>query len=188
MTDVDQYVFRVATPSDATQIAALIQAAFRAEDNGVDWIGDHAELNRTYTMSPEEVLSTIEKPGSAFLMATSADESLVAAVATTKRNDELARIAYLVVDQTCQRGGLGLRTLSNAEEYVRKTWNVKKIGLNALSTRSLLIKWYERRGYVQTGEKTPFPIQAFRSLKLPEDLHFVEMEKEALAFEPVVNT
>ena len=177
--------FQVASPDDATRIAQLIQAAFRSEDNGVAWVGPHVELNRTFTMTPEEVLSIINNPDAAFLMAIASDGTLVGTAAAIKRNNELARVAYLAVDQTYQRGGLGRQILEYAEEYVLRTWAVEKIGLNALHNRGLLIEWYEKRGYVRTGEKSPFPVKAFRGLDLPADLHFVEMEKEVKNVKPV---
>ncbi|KAJ4295582.1 hypothetical protein N0V90_007595 [Kalmusia sp. IMI 367209] len=170
--------FRVATPDDAVQIAQLVQAAFRADDSRESWTAD-VELNRSFTMKPEEALATINNPNAAFLMAITNDDTLIGAIATIKRSKELARFAMLAVDQTYQRNGLGRRVLEHAEEYAQKTWGVKKLGLNALNTRELLIGWYERRGYVRTGEKSPFPVEAFKNLDLPRDLHFVEMEKEA---------
>ncbi|KAK3210243.1 hypothetical protein GRF29_44g2091010 [Pseudopithomyces chartarum] len=170
--------FHVATANDASQIAQLIQAAFRAEDNGTAWTGPDVVLNRTFTLTPEEVLSTINNPEAEFLIAKTEDGTLVGAMAAIKRSDELARLAMLAVDQSYQRSGLGRRVLANAEDYVQKNWGVKKIGLNALNTRGLLLEWYERQGYVRTGEKSPFPVKAFRDIELPEDLHFVEMEKD----------
>ncbi|KAL1594642.1 hypothetical protein SLS60_010403 [Paraconiothyrium brasiliense] len=168
--------FRVATPDDAAQIAQLVQAAFRHQDTR--WTGPDIELNRRFTMTPEEVLSTINNPNAVFLMATANDGTLVGAMATIKKTEELARLAMLAVDPAVQARGLGRRVLANAEEYAIKTWGVKMLGLNALNTRGLLIEWYERRGYVKTGETSPFPVEAFKELELPKDLHFVEMEKQ----------
>ncbi|KAJ4359534.1 uncharacterized protein N0V89_000089 [Didymosphaeria variabile] len=170
-----QLHFRVATPDDAAQVAQLVQAAFRHQD--ARWTGPDAELNRRFTMTPVEVLSTITNPDAVFLMATNDKGTLVGAMATIKKIEELARMAMLAVDPAFQAGGVGRRVLAHAEEYAINTWGVKNLGLNALNTRGLLIEWYERRGYVKTGETSPFPVEAFKELELPEDLHFVEMEK-----------
>lgn len=169
--------FRIATANDAPQIAKLIQISFRAEDNGIAWTGPEVELNRTFTITPEEVLSTINNPEAEFLIATTDNSTLVGVMAAIKRSNELARLAMLAVDPSYQRTGLGRRVLANAEEYAQTNWVIKKTGLNALNNRGLLIEWYERQGYVRTGEKTPFPVKAFRDIELPEGLHFVEMEK-----------
>jgi hypothetical protein len=44
--------------------------------------------------------------------------------------------------------------------------------------RETLIAWYERRGYVLTGETQPFPYGDERfGRPLRDDLHFVLLEK-----------
>ncbi|KAF1965712.1 acetyltransferase [Bimuria novae-zelandiae CBS 107.79] len=177
MTSNIELKFQVAVPEDANRIAHLVQAAFRAEDNGASWIGPDVALNRSFTMTSEEVLSTINNPNAACIMVTTSEDILVGVMAAIKRSDKLARLANLAVDQRYQRGGLGRRVLAHAEEYVQKKWGVEKIGLNALSTRSLLIEWYESRGYVRTGDKSPFAVERLEELGLSKDLHFVEMEK-----------
>lgn len=177
MTSNTKLSFRVAAPEDAAAIAQLVQAAFRAEESGTAWTGPDVQLNRTFTMSPDEVLSTINNPNADFLMASTSDGTLVGAMAAVKRSNELARLAMLAVSPTYQGGGLGRQILANAEKHAQEKWGIKKIGLNALNTRALLMEWYERRGYVKTGEKSPFPVKALRGIELPDDLHFVEMEK-----------
>ncbi|OAG12348.1 acyl-CoA N-acyltransferase [Paraphaeosphaeria sporulosa] len=175
MSSTTQLNFNIATPSDAAQIAQLVQSAFRHQD--IAWTGPDTELNRTFTMTPEQVLTTINNPNAVFLMATTDDGNLVGCMATFKKTEELARLAMLAVNPTLQAGGVGGRILSHTEEYAIKTWGVKKLGLNALHTRELLLKWYEKRGYVRTGETSPFPVQALRGLGIEKDLYFVEMEK-----------
>ncbi|KAL5405235.1 hypothetical protein PMIN03_008613 [Paraphaeosphaeria minitans] len=175
MSPTTQLNLRVATADDAAPIAQLVQSAFRHQD--IAWTGPDTELNRTFTMTPEEALATITNPNAAFLMATTDDGALVGCMATFKKTDELARVAMLAVDPTLQAGGVGRRVLSHAEEYAIKNWGVKTLGLNALHTRELLLKWYEKRGYVRTGETSPFPVQALRGLGIEQDLYFVEMEK-----------
>ncbi|KAH7175879.1 putative N-acetyltransferase, GNAT family [Dactylonectria macrodidyma] len=166
--------FRIATPDDAAQIQALVEAAFRAEDSRPDWTAD-MKLGSSFRIGVETILSQITKPDSAILMATD-DGALVGSVEVSKR-DDLARISMLAVDLRHQRGGLGRRVLAHAEDYCQRTWGVHRIGLNALSTREQLISWYMRRGYQKTGETSPFPKERLGELELSDDLHFVELEK-----------
>jgi hypothetical protein len=45
--------------------------------------------------------------------------------------------------------------------------------------RDTLIAWYQRRGYLLTGETEPFPYHDQRfGWPLRDDLHFVVLEKE----------
>jgi hypothetical protein len=50
--------------------------------------------------------------------------------------------------------------------------------MTVISIRDALIAWYERRGYVRTGETEPFPYGDRRfGIPLRDDLLFVVLEK-----------
>lgn len=50
--------------------------------------------------------------------------------------------------------------------------------LNTLSSRTALLKWYERLGYRETGVKEPFPSASFGGgFGGKEELYFAVMEK-----------
>ncbi|KAI0117502.1 acyl-CoA N-acyltransferase [Daldinia grandis] len=169
--------FRVATPDDAAQIQQLVQSAFRAEDSRENWTGDMA-LASQFSIKVEEIMSNIAKPDSAYLITTDENGALKGSVGVSKRGALIARIYMLAVDQHHHRGGIGRKVLAYAEDYCQRRWNVSKIGLNALSSRHELILWYIRCGYSKTGELTQFPREWFAGLKLPDDLCFVELEKD----------
>ncbi|KAG9197134.1 hypothetical protein G6514_002247 [Epicoccum nigrum] len=171
-----QIHFRVAHPNDSFRVAQLVQVAFRHLD--IKWTGPDIELNRNFTVTPEEILTIIGNSSAAFLMATSEGGSLVGVVAVMKRTEDVARIALLAVDPKHQAAGIGLHILDHAEHYAVTTWDVKTVGLNALSTRGFLIGWYEKRGYTKTGERSELPAKAVDGLTLSKDVHFVEMEKQ----------
>ncbi|GKT85578.1 GNAT N-acetyltransferase [Colletotrichum tofieldiae] len=138
------------------------------------------ELGRSFHYSVEEVLTTINKPDAAIIMAIDQNGALVGSVETVKRNAGLARFGMLSVDPNQQRGGIGRQLLAYAEGYARQ-WGVGTFGLNALSSREKLIEWYERCGYKKSGETSPFPVDRFPQLDLPKDFCFVELEKDAVA-------
>jgi hypothetical protein len=51
--------------------------------------------------------------------------------------------------------------------------------MTVINVRGTLSAWYERRGYVRTGETKPFPYGDERfGLPQREDLHFEVFEKE----------
>ncbi|KAI8958398.1 acyl-CoA N-acyltransferase [Daldinia sp. FL1419] len=176
-TSNENLQFRVATLDNAAQIQQLVQSAFRAEDSRENWTGDMALASR-FSIKVEEIASNIAKPDSAFLMAIDENGSLIGSVCVSKRSTGLGRISMLAVDPRRHRGGLGRKILSNAEEYCQRAWGVGRIGLNALSSRHELIAWYMRRGYQKTGGLTQFPREWFAGLTLPDDLCFVELEKD----------
>ncbi|KAJ5802298.1 uncharacterized protein N7503_004748 [Penicillium pulvis] len=171
--------FRIATPADAPSIQQLVQSAFRAEDSRKDWTADMA-LGRSFTISVEDVKTTISKPECAILLAFTKDHDLdvlVASIDMTKRANDHARLSMVAVHQDYQQAGIGRRVLAYAEEYSQQEWGATTSELNALSTRQELIAWYLRRGYQKTGEESPFPTEKFPQLALPEDMCFVEMTK-----------
>ncbi|PNP51021.1 hypothetical protein THARTR1_08249 [Trichoderma harzianum] len=169
--------FRPATAEDAGQIQQLVESAFRAVDSRPDWTGN-AELASTFRISVEEVMPRIVKPENAVLMALDDTDTLVASIEVAKRGTDCGRLSMIAVNERYQQGGVGRLVLAYAEAYCRQTWNVEKFSLNALSTRKTLIEWYMRQGYQKTGETTPFPRERFTSVALPDDICFIEMEKE----------
>lgn len=169
--------FRTATPEDANQIQELVQAAFRTEDSRPDWTGN-TELASTFRIDVEEVASKIANPENTILMAFDNDNSLVASIEVSKRDGNCGRLSMIAVSDRYQRSGVGRFVLAYAEAYCRRVWGAEKFSLNALSIRKTLIEWYMRQGYQKTGETSPFPRERFISVALPEDMCFIEMEKD----------
>jgi len=175
MSTQPEITFRVATLEDASAIRSFIESAFRASDPRTSWTADE-KLNQGFTLALSQVESIITKPNSAFIIAETLSSALVGTIGTFRRPDGLGRLAMLAVDQSLQRAGLGRRVLEKGEEYCRAVLGVKKVGLDALSSRAALIEWYERRGYVRTGERVPFPAEGRDGAD--EGLYFVQFEKE----------
>ncbi|KAK1721344.1 acetyltransferase [Colletotrichum acutatum] len=183
MNDLIHVTFRRATKDDAPQVAQLVEAAFRAEDSRADWTAD-MELGRSFRYSADEVLATINNPDAVVLMGFDFHGVLAASVQIVfKRVAKMARIAMLSVNPQLQRSRIGRQALGSAEEYAWQHYDIKRFGLNALSSRRKLLAWYERCGYQRTGETSPFPVDRFPRLDLPKDLCFIELEKDAI---PVV--
>ncbi|KAJ9271942.1 hypothetical protein DTO212C5_2023 [Paecilomyces variotii] len=181
--------FRIATPDDAPQLQQLVQSAFRAHDTRPDWTG-HLELASNFRIEVDEIMTNITDPDTVILIAfTPLNEngnanndkdiaSLVACISVSKCGTAVGRLSMFAVNERYQRGGVGRQVLAYAEDYCHRTWGVEKFSLNTLSTRKALIEWYMRRGYRKTGETSPFPRERFKDLELPDDMCFVEFEKD----------
>ncbi|EXF74343.1 hypothetical protein COL5a_001430 [Colletotrichum fioriniae] len=179
MNDLISVTFRPATQDDALQVAQLVEAAFRAEDSRADWTAD-MELGRSFRYSADEALATINNADAVVLMGFDFHGVLATTVqVVVNRETQMARIAMLSVNPQLQRSLIGRQALGSAEEYAWQNYDIKRFGLNALSSREKLLAWYERRGYRRTGEISPFPVDRFPHLDLPKDLCFVELEKDA---------
>ena len=64
-------------------------------------------------------------------------------------------LGMLCVNPAGQNKGTGKKLLIAAEEFAAAN-KLKTILMTVISTRHELISWYQRRGYVLTGEKEPF--------------------------------
>jgi ribosomal protein S18 acetylase RimI-like enzyme len=72
---------------------------------------------------------------------------------------------------------LGRRMLEASEAAMRER-GAEKVVISVVNVRKRLIDWYERRGYVRTGEMKPFPYGDERvGRPLRDDLEFVILEK-----------
>ena len=86
-------------------------------------------------------------------------------------------MGLLAVRPERQGQQLGRRMLEASEEAMRES-SAKKVVISVVNVRERLIGWYERRGYVRTGEMKPFPYGDERvGRPLRDDLEFVVLEK-----------
>lgn len=151
-------IFRIATKSDAPQITAVINAAFRiAEEFFIDG-------NRITQAEVEESLAK-----GAFLLAET-DGKLNGCVYVELRG-ERSYLGLLSVDPTTQQSGLGSRLMIEAERYCRERGS-HAMDILIVSLREDLPAFYQKRGYVESGT-TPFPEDV--PTKIP--CHFINMSK-----------
>jgi GNAT superfamily N-acetyltransferase len=149
---------RIATPADAANITAIINAAFRiAEEFFVDG-------NR---ITQAEVEKLLEK--GVFLLAETGDQ-LDGCVYVELRG-ERSYLGLLSVDPNRQQGGLGSLLMNAAESYCRERGS-HFMDILIVNLREELPSFYRRRGYVENGT-TPFPEDV--ETKIP--CHFITMAK-----------
>jgi GNAT superfamily N-acetyltransferase len=149
---------RIATPADAANITAIINAAFRiAEEFFVDG-------NR---ITQAEVEKLLEK--GVFLLAETGDQ-LDGCVYVELRG-ERSYLGLLSVDPNRQQGGLGSLLMNAAETYCRER-GAHFMDILIVNLREELPSFYRKRGYVENGT-TPFPEDV--ETKIP--CHFITMAK-----------
>lgn len=168
-------VFRLAITDDAHAIAARAQSAYRGEGARRGWTTE-ADLIPGERISAGEVRALVDRPLSVVLLAE--DAAGLAGCVHVEAADGAGHLGLLAVDPARQAMGLGRRLVVAAEALARDRFGVAEMRMKVIHSRVELIGWYERQGYVRTGEVAPFPVANADLGVGPEvDLHFVVLGK-----------
>ncbi|RYE10358.1 MAG: GNAT family N-acetyltransferase [Hyphomicrobiales bacterium] len=167
------YRFAFATPADVPALALLIERAYRGPEAAKGWTNE-AEILTGPRSSPEEIAGLIADPEARFLVALDGDRPV--ACALLKRHGTGAYFGMFAIDPAVQGGGLGKLMMTRADAAVRELWNANYLRLSVISLRDQLIAWYERRGFVQTGQHEPFPFDSSPGA-LRTDFHLTVLQK-----------
>jgi GNAT superfamily N-acetyltransferase len=96
-------------------------------------------------------------PQHLLLIAQQGEEAL-GCVALTARGGGLVYFGLLCVDPARQAGGVGKAIIAAAERIARDELAADRNEMTVIDSRVDFIAYYERRGFVRTGERRPFPI------------------------------
>lgn len=178
--------FTIAQPAQAADIAALINAAFRSEPTGQTWVTDDQD-KRTDMLSVQDVHDILSSSSTPILVGSVTDSPKPAAVCRLRAPETCPRttgtptkswLGLLAVDPNLHRHGYGLETLQRAEAFVAETWHVRRLELNVVNTRIELRAWYEKNGYVPTGQIMEFPYSNHRDGLMADGLELVVLGKD----------
>jgi GNAT superfamily N-acetyltransferase len=95
-----------------------------------------------------------------------------------KEEEENLYLGMLSVRPTLQAGGIGKYILHYSEERA-KAIGKKFVRMTVINVRSELIAWYNRHGYLPTGETEPW-IDGEHIGDRKADFHFMVLKKEIL--------
>jgi ribosomal protein S18 acetylase RimI-like enzyme len=172
---------------DVPPLARLINGAYRGDSGRKGWTTE-ADLLGGQRVDEEMLRELISEGKRHLLIATDKiDEledqpsALIGCVAVEKESSRSAGLGLLTVAVEAQQRGLGDFLVGVAEEYARAQFNSDEMGMHVISVRRELTDWYERRGYVKTGERAPFPYDNPRfGVPLVSDLQFLVLAKALL--------
>lgn len=167
--------FRTAAADDVDAIVALVQSAYRGESSRVGWTTE-ADLLDGQRTAPDDVLSSITVPDSVVVLAEH-DGALLACCHVQRRGSR-CYFGMFAVDPMRQGGGLGRQMMAYAEQLARTRWACAVMEMTVIHQRTDLIAFYERRGYTDTGQRSPFPYgDEHFGLPRRDDLEFTLLEK-----------
>lgn len=169
--------FRPAVSEDAPTIAALIHSAYRGDSSRQGWTTE-ADLLDGPRVDAAQVLALIADPSSTVLVL-SDEYGILACCQLEDRRTELAYFGMFAVRPGFQGGGVGRRVMDEAFRIAQESFGATAMEMTVIAQRAELIAWYERLGFVRTGEKRPFPYGR-PEFGTPQrnDLHFVVLRRE----------
>ena len=147
---------RPATPADLPALHAVIERAYRGDSARLGWTHEADLLSDTRT--DLGTLQTIVADASQALLTLFEDGKPLGCVNVVDCKDGLAYLGLLCIEPTRQGEQLGRQLMAAAEAHARDAFGASTIEMTVIEQRGELIAYYERRGWLKTGERRPFPI------------------------------
>ncbi len=152
--------FHKAELVDAQEVAALINSAYRGESSRAGWTTEADLLDGLRTTTPE--IASIIKREDAFVLIGVLNDQIVATICCELQiisGKSTAHFGMIAVKPTLQNRGYGVEIIQAAEAMTLRQWRVAGFHMAVISMRNELIAFYERLGFLRTGEFKDFPSQ-----------------------------
>jgi ribosomal protein S18 acetylase RimI-like enzyme len=166
---------REATQAEYPDVIALTNRAFREPAGQADWKVETVVDGQRIDASL--LADDLARPGARLLIWRDAAGEHMGHVRLDDLGGGLWYLGMLTVRPDRQDAGLGKALLGAAEDYARAQ-GARRMRMTVVHQRAELIAWYERRGYVVTGETEPFPYDDDRfGIPTLPGLYFDVLEK-----------
>jgi ribosomal protein S18 acetylase RimI-like enzyme len=165
-----------ATLDDIVALKKLINGAYRGESSKAGWTTEANLLGGERTNREE--LCEILLDSTNTLLKCIENNQIIACVLLTEKENQLY-LGMLTVSPQLQNSGIGAQLLAQADLHAKQL-GLPKIVMTVISTRTELIAYYNRKGYVDTGLRTPFPDSHSNSVLGSNPLQFMVLEKTIL--------
>ena len=167
---------RFAGPEDVPELVELIRSAYRGEASRAGWTSE-AHLVDGERTGDRTLLRVIGSPRSRLLIARDPQGAAVACCQIEDRGEGVVHFGAFAVAPPRQAGGVGRWLMAEAERAAIEVFAARTFEIAVLAQQPALIAWYERRGFVATGERRPFPSDPRFARPRREGLEFVVMSK-----------
>ncbi len=143
----------IATEKDIPALVALINSAYRGDSSRNGWTTE-ADILEGIRIDAAGVREILEDPKADLHVFFYPGEGLVSCVYLKEQPDNLY-LGMLTVRPDLQAGGLGKLMLQYAEHLAFEK-RKSSIRMTVINVRTELIAWYNRHGYLPTGETEPW--------------------------------
>ncbi|KAJ7179332.1 acyl-CoA N-acyltransferase [Mycena filopes] len=165
--------FRLAEVADAAVLANLVRRAYRGNEG---WTTE-ATMLADERIDVPTVLEKLQDKNARVLVAVE-DGQILGCCEIVQVDTGTAYFGMFAVEPRLQTGGIGRKILAHAEATAGAEWGVSRVEMTVIWQREELIAWYKRRGYTDSGETRPFPVdKLINGVALRDDLHFVVLVK-----------
>ncbi len=168
-----------ATEDDYPAIVELTNLAFRGVGPAASW-NSESDFIEGQRLTESLLREDLAAKRDAVLLTCRNDPhgELLGTVWLEPKRDGVWYLGLLTIRPNLQNKQMGRTLLALAEDFAKQR-GAFRIRMSVVNVRATLIAWYQRRGYVLTGETQPFPYEDQRfGRPLRDDLSFVLLEKE----------
>lgn len=151
--DID---IRIAAAADLPRLHPVIERAYRGDSARRGWTHE-ADLLSGERID-RDALEALVADSQALLLVAERGPVPLGCVSLTGHGNGLVYLGLLCVDPEQQAGGIGKAIIAAAERIAKDRLNADRIEMTVIDSRVELIAYYERRGFVRTGETRPFPV------------------------------
>jgi ribosomal protein S18 acetylase RimI-like enzyme len=171
-------IIEIATIDDISPLVNLVNDAYRGEPSRKGWTTEADLLEGSLRIDAATMAHQIVQPGVVIYKYLSDQRSILGCVSLEKQKEDIY-LGMLSVSPHHQMHGIGKKLLEAADAHAKKN-GLSRIRLTVISLRIELIEWYERHGFVKTGEKKPFSVDPIFG-RPTRPLEFIVMEKKVNA-------
>ncbi len=170
-------MIRQATIADFDAIEVLVNTAYRGEASTKGWTTEAYIIGGSIRTDREQLTSILEDNNSVMLLyIDDATNCIEGCVELNKNKENKLYLGMLSVYPNLQGKGIGKQLLQASDAYA-KHHNCNSVYMVVVHLRLELISWYNRHGYLSTGETKPFIVDSKYATPL-EPLYFEVLEKK----------
>lgn len=172
-----KFEIRQAYLDDAKSIHNLIEKSYRGESAKSGWTFE-SDLIDGPRLQNGEIEHCIQDKNQKFLVAIDNYGVLIGVICVTK-NDDWVEFGKFSVEPKLQGHGIGKQLILAVSDFAKNAWGATSLKLMVISSRTELVDFYKRQGFVETGQTMPFiDIHPYVILKNPNaHLEIMVMER-----------
>lgn len=160
---------------DHPHVVTIVNRAYRGRGDHRGWNSEADLISGDRITLAQLRQDLTDSPQARLLVHRGAGGAPCACVWVEPEDDGGWYFGMLAVDPLAQAGGMGQRMLAAIDRYVREQGG-RRLRITVIDARGPLIAWYERRGFVRTGEIEPLPDGIGQPLR--DGMSFVVLAKD----------